>query len=74
MLLCGDGDDDDDRDDDDDDDDDGVHAQAVVQYAAERDAAPERGQSDGAGVHVRWPAVVLCYCVQLRYINIRFGV
>ena len=53
MLLCGDGDDDDD------DDDDGcVHAQVVVRYAAERDAAPERGQSDGAELHVRSPAVL----------------
>ena len=43
MILCGDGDDDDD-----DDDDDGVHAQVLVRNAAERDAASERGQSDGA--------------------------
>ena len=59
MILCGDGDDDDD-----DDDDDGVHAQAVGLYAAERDAAPERGQSDGAEFHVRSPAVLRCYCFQ----------
>ena len=65
MILCGDGDGDDhgDDDDDDDDDDDGVHAQVVGQYAAERDAAPERGQSDGADMDVRSPAVLLCYCV-----------
>ena len=35
MILCG--DDDGDDDDDDNDDDGGVHTQAVVQYAAERD-------------------------------------
>ena len=57
MILCGDGDDDDD---DDDDVDGGVHAQVVVRYAAERDAAPERGQSDGAEFHVRSPAVLRC--------------
>ena len=57
MILCGDGDAADD-DDDDDDDDDGVHAQVLVQYAAERDAAPERGQSDGAENYVRSPAVL----------------
>ena len=51
--MCGDGDDDDD-----DDDDDGVHAQVVVRYAAERDAARERGQSDGAESNVRSPAVL----------------
>ena len=55
VILCGDGDDDDE-----DDDDDGVHAQGVVQYAAERDAAPERGQSDGAERNVRSPAVLRC--------------
>ena len=51
--MCGDGDDDDDG-----GDDDGVHAQGVGRYAAERDAAPERGQSDGAGANVRSPAVL----------------
>ena len=56
MILCGDGDDDAAADDD--DDEYGVHAQAVVQHAAERDAAPERGQSDGADNHVRSPAVL----------------
>ena len=84
MILCG------DDDDDDDDDDDGVHAQGLVPNAAERDAAAERGQSDGADIHVRWPAVLVCHCAQcvcssfatlhilnryqLRHINIRFGV
>ena len=57
MILCGD-DGDNDDDDDDDDDDDGVHAQELVQYAAERDAAAERGQSEGAELHVRSPAVL----------------
>ena len=57
-MLCGDGDGDDD------DDDDGVHAQGLVRNAAERDAAAERGQSDGAGIDVRWPAVLVCHCAQ----------
>ena len=53
MIWCGDGDDDHD-----DDDDDGVHAQGLGQYAAERDAAAERGQSDGADSNVRSPTVL----------------
>ena len=56
--MCGGDGDDDDDDDDDDVDGDGVHAQVVVRYAAERDAAPERGQSDGADRNVRSPAVL----------------
>ena len=61
VLADDEEDDDDDYDDDHDDnhdDDDGVHAQALVRYAAERDAAPERGQFDGAEKHVRSPAVL----------------
>ena len=52
--MWGDGDDDDD---DDDGDGDGVHAQELVRYAAERDADPERGQSNGADKNVRSPVV-----------------
>ena len=52
VILCGDGGDNDDG------DDDGVHAQVLAEYASERDAAPERGQSDGAELHVRSPAVL----------------
>ena len=55
--MCGDGNDAAD-DDDDNDYDDGVHAQALALYAAERDDAPERGQSDGAELHVRSPTVL----------------